>query len=323
VTSYRDDQERKIAEKWKKYELKPEDFLHCTPENEKTAMEKFADAAKRIDKSSALGANILAAFQGAFLVPQVFKEVCRRCLDVKLTTPELAAVTIRYDKTGDRSEINCSKFMMDFAQMSFNENEKLRDRQRQQAMTETKRKAEEEKKLMELQKIRDNRAADFHFTEEDKESALAKLKFAAPRYDKSSSPAANAIYNQLQTTSMKLQLLRELLKKGMSIDFTAREFGAAIAPYCNGEGSKVVNAYEFMKAFTQLQNDYREEQRQRRIEAERAVHQLRRDGELQREEEKKKKDDAKLKHRDEDENTLMAKLRKVAQIVAIDRYVGS
>jgi Na+-translocating ferredoxin:NAD+ oxidoreductase RnfC subunit len=111
-----------------------------------------------------------------------------------------------------------------------------------------------------------------------------------------------------------------MLKKGMNVEFTSKEFGSLVQPFLDEDDPRIANSAELMKLFIQLQNEYREEQRQRRIEAERALHHARFEEERKREEDKRAKSEMKLKHKEEDEKSLMVKLKRVAQSFVFDRY---
>jgi len=102
--------EQRIVEAEQKMELEV-DFDYTNADKE-SAMRKMSLASFKYDKNhpSSLG---LDGFDGSDLSPGVFKEMCKRTFNMKLTNKEVAALLDIFDKDGDR-KISTSEFLNHF-----------------------------------------------------------------------------------------------------------------------------------------------------------------------------------------------------------------
>lgn len=306
----------KIEIQWNKMELNLS--MEYDDKDKKSALKKFTKAAFKYDGSHP-NAMSLEAFEVETLKPGVFREMLKRVLNVRLSDRELAALI---DEFNDGNNcVYCPKFLVKFTQTGFIERDKRREFQR------NKNKVAEEKARKELEdKIKANESkvesyVDWEFTHADFSSAIAKLKVVAATYDKNHPSAVKL--DGFQGARLTPGVFREMLKRTFNVHLTPKELGAAVK-FFDADGDGCIDNAEFLKHFFKLQRVERSNIRRNRIEAERNVLEKVKDEVHQRDQKKNKEESQLMQFTEEDEASMLTKLRDIAQKFAIDSssFVG-
>ena len=216
-----------------------------------SAKNKIMEAAVKYDRFMP-GAVQLDAFECEFMKPHVFRyavlissvlysifseilNCCREQLkmvfNVQLTLNELSAYLHDFNKDDTEAakdgSINCGAFLITFFRVGFLEKEK-----RVREYWEKKRKADEDRE----RRRREHREAleqknqlhpNFDFSPSDRESALAKLLFAAKQYDKSM-PGAMSM-KAFEEKTMPANVFKEQLRMVFNMQVNTSELGALMS----------------------------------------------------------------------------------------------
>lgn len=188
--------------------------------DERLAMEKQLVAAEKYDKA-APGSVSLEGFVCEELPPVEFKDLVRRVFNLHLTPGELGYIITKYDvkKTGS---VHCKTFLQDFlAQGVEKRYEKhLKQLEKQQKMIEKQEQSHQEK----MKSVFESETVPYseEYSEEDLQSALAKLTKVAVFYDKS----RGGTLSSFEPLSLSLIEFKRGLKRTFNMDLTAKEMGA-------------------------------------------------------------------------------------------------
>ena len=212
-----------------------------------SAIQKLTDAATKYDRSTA-GAVGLDAFEGEAMLPHVFKEQLKRVFNIRLTPPELGALMSYFDKDRDGS-VNCAEFLIQFFRTGFEERSKVRAHWR-----ELKRQRIEKELKLEEARRRENEqramaSVDFDFTEDDFDTALAKIVNMCHRFDRRQLGPAGL--KPFEASSVTPSEFREMMKRSFDLILTPSELGAMVTywdPAMNG----TVSCQAFLNSFTQM-----------------------------------------------------------------------
>ena len=218
------------------YEFSEADF--------ESAIAKLTDAAWKYDKNMP-GAVSMSAFQGQSMEPHVFKEQLFRVLNMKLSPQELGALMSYFDRNGD-GKISCSEFLVQFIKVGFEERSRRRQFWRnfeERKARERQMKAEEKEREAEQ---KNNLKVSLDFTEQEFQSAIAKLTQAAVRYDRSTAGAVGL--DAFEGEAMLPHVFKEQLKRVFNIRLSPPELGALMS-YFDKDGDGCVNCAEFLIQF--------------------------------------------------------------------------
>lgn len=304
---------RKLAEKWKKLEIDPNLLNNPTPEDEASAFKKLGEAARFYNRNSALGAS-LEAFETISMPLAMFRELCKRNLNVKFTLPELAALGSYFDSDGTKTCINCSAFIVKFQSLGYLEKDKAREEQRKKIEEARKLAREREEELLRV-KGEDLIAVDFSFSLDDLESANMKFAKASVRYCSTNSTSTQM--PSFETAFIKPGHFRDLFGRVLHTELTAKEAGAIASQFLTSDG--MIDTAAFQKKFFEVRRINREQIRKQNLEKTKALEEKKRSEEIALEMKKKEDNDQRLQHMKEDELSLLKKIKRVAQSFAIDR----
>lgn len=345
---------KKLEDQWGKLELSQEQLEAFQPEDMDSAMYKLRYAARWYDKSSESGIS-LKGFSGAIMSPATFREMCRRCLQFKLTIPELAALCHTYKKKrcADGSparsrpsspEPNTRVLQEESIETVGTASSTLRGSSRHGGLMidlelfrlkfgimsfEEKEalRAEQRGKKFRAQQLLD--AAE----EENRRRELAfslgknEIDHDFGKEDEESGMAkmrqAAAHFNHnsvglsgFNITTMRPKVIREMIRRTFHIILTPKELAAVVKDMIFEDGSIDVEA--FLALFNNLKRQFRNEERIRQIAEEKRVAQLHEAESRVLAAKRNEEEQKKLCHAAEDELSLMVKLKRVSQMYTLD-----
>jgi Ca2+-binding EF-hand superfamily protein len=212
-----------MAAQWAKAELNVE--YNFTEDEKMSAMKKLTIAATQFDPASA-GSMGLAAFQASVLSPAIFREMLKRCFNMKLTNGELAALISTFDQDGTKN-VSCSEFMVTFINLGFERRGTIRTAQlEKQRKMKDAAKTEVEEKLRQAD-LKMEAILDPNFTDEDFNSMLNKIRLLAANYDRSHTSAPSL--QGFTGTDMKPNEFKHMLLRTFNCNLTAKELSALVA----------------------------------------------------------------------------------------------
>lgn len=215
--------QEKLAAQWAKAELNV--TYAFTDEERQSAFEKLTEASVKFDPAHA-GPMGLTAFQASVLSPAVFREMLKRCFQMKLTNGELAALIAAFDKDGTK-KIHCADFMVTFTSLGFERRSAIRTAQ----LEKQRKMSEEMKNEFEIkQRQADAKmevALDLTFTDVDFNSVLNKIRVLASNYDRSH-PSAPSLQGFVGT-DMKPNEFKHMMMRTFGCALTAKELAALVA----------------------------------------------------------------------------------------------
>lgn len=336
------EQERLLLEQWKKMELNAEQLQNYSEQDEITAFQKLSVAARFYDQNATIGGGALKSFETSTMTPAIFREMCNRCLNVKLTIQELAALVSVFKETSANSskidenddnenviinndqelKINCEKFVLKFKTLGNKEKDAARKNNIKRHLNALKMLKEHNDKL-EADKIKniDGGSVDYDFSDIDITNGLIKMKAGASRYNKNH-PSCVGL-DALQCSEMSPGNLKDVVKKTFQIELSPKEFGSIISPLLCENGN--VNITNFMLKFFELSREYHNERRKRLIIAEKKVRDKVINDEIKAMNAVVDEATQRLHHDENDAITLLEKLKKVSKLFALDSaaYVTS
>jgi Ca2+-binding EF-hand superfamily protein len=227
-----------------------------TEEDRLEAIKKIKAAAVNYDKNSP-GSVTMEAFDAAYLTPGMFKEVLKRSLNINFTEPELASMLSEYDN--GRSNVNTQAFMVSFIKLGTDERDKVKAIQlTKQRRMNYLRKTEHERKMAESEE-KMTLSIEYDYTEEERESAFAKLAFASKKYDKSH-PGSMSL-DGFEEKHLKAHVFREMLKRTFNVILTNEEL-ASVMHYFDKKRTGTVFSKKFLIYFlkvgiTEREKDHR------------------------------------------------------------------
>lgn len=237
-----------------------------TPEEAASANRKLTECSQFFDKSRG---GALTSFDPLTLTPVEFKRAIKRTFNISVTPAELGALVVAYDKEG-KGSIKCQDFLNAFFAMGLEERDRMRITQvKKNRDGERAIRAEEEKKRSDLLNKTDIEI-DFDFTDDDRDSALAKMLAAATKYDRSH-PAAMSL-DGFNCLSMTAAAWKEIVRRTFNLKLRPREAGALVRHFDKSEGNvgTEVECGEFLTIFLQLGFAERGRQHKEQLERQRA-----------------------------------------------------
>lgn len=254
------EQQRKLKDAEDRVEL--EINFDFDEKDEDSAFRKLTEAARKYDKNHP-AAVPTTGFECKTMTPGVFREMCKRTFNLIFNGNELGAIFKFFGATERKKLIVCEKFLTHFNMVGFAERNKIH--------SESLKKQREANLLAEkehLEKLNNqystlNLDVDWHFTEKDQESALAKFTHSAKDYDPYH-PSSMSL-QAFETTKMIPSVFREMLKRILNLKLNNREFGALIK-YFDTDNSNQVDCADFLTKFTTI--GFNEKERIRAIERE-------------------------------------------------------
>lgn len=237
---------RKEKEKMDKHQL--ECSYEYTQEEFQSALSKLTDAAWRYDKTMP-GAPNLSAFDSKEMRPFEFKEQMKRAFKMTISPPELGALMSIFGKDGI---IGCANFLAKFLKVGVAERTRRNQQWREMQLKEEE--AKKQKKLEEQQLLEKKNAMKVQktFTDQDFQSAYAKLTDAAIKYHKDA-PGAVGL-NAFECVSMPPHVFKEQLKGVFGIKVTPQELGALMSYFDN---VNELNCQYFLMRFFRIGNEER------------------------------------------------------------------
>ena len=163
-------------------------------------------------------------------VNAVYREQLKKVFQVILTIPELSAFLHDFNKDNeDKTIILCAPFLVTFLRLGFTE----RTRRIRAVWAEKKRiQREQERKRHreDLEKEKKHAAQiNRNFTEEEKETAIVKLRAAAKLYDKTT-PGAMSM-KAFEVKEMPPHIFKEQLKRVFNLNLNPVEMGAIMSVF--------------------------------------------------------------------------------------------
>lgn len=222
----------------------------------------------------------LKAFDAQTMKAGLFSDMLKQIFNINLTLRELAAIVQQFDKNNTK-EINCSAFLVSFFKLGQDERFRLHSEQiaKQRELdkiaaeeAEKKRVAQKEKAVAHL-----GIEADFDFTEDDMESALAKMTNCAHAYDKTH--AASATLDGFETNFLTAREFYNLVKRCFKLVLNAKELGALVSKFDKNKNGTVICS-DFLNQFFKLGFDYRAEMHKKHLIQQRRENKLREQEEL-------------------------------------------
>eukprot|EP00618_Florenciella_parvula_P035568 CAMPEP_0119484630 /NCGR_PEP_ID=MMETSP1344-20130328/11578_1 /TAXON_ID=236787 /ORGANISM="Florenciella parvula, Strain CCMP2471" /LENGTH=1104 /DNA_ID=CAMNT_0007519231 /DNA_START=22 /DNA_END=3334 /DNA_ORIENTATION=+ len=279
-----------------------------TEEDLKSCMMKITKAATWYDRNSPSAVQ-LDAFDGAEMVPHVFREQLKRIFYIKLTPGELGAAMHHFDQ--DQSgTINCSEFLTAFFKTGFKRRADIlrQRRERQRAMIAAAK--EEEARKLAASEAKANLQTSDQFTEEDRQRAMDQITAAAALYDRNSPGCVQL--DAFDGATMAPHVFKEQLFRVFNIRLTPPELGA-LMKFFDKDGDGVIDCSEFLITFFKVGF----EEKDKRAKAKAKLKEQKRKKE---EEEKKKMEAEKLrkamefdrKYSEADKATAIAKIELAA-----------
>ena len=206
-----------------------------TEEDSKSALEKLTVAATNFEKLMPESSQ-LKAFESEFIEPQIFRDQLLRVLNLRLTAAEIGALVRYFAKAEGEVNVRCSDFLVWFFRTGFEEKSKqAREKRLEQkrVQEERERKAKEE---MEAVERKHALKVDLNFTEEEKKTALGKIRDAARLYDRNAPGALNM--KAFDVLTMPPHVFKEQLNRIFNLKLSPAELGALLSVFeVNGKHS--------------------------------------------------------------------------------------
>lgn len=238
-------QEKKLAEADQRMELDvPSDY---SERDQKDAFEKLTLAAKKYDKNHP-SAMSLEGFEAATLTYGQFREIVKRTFNVLFNPGELAAIVDYFDKKKE-GFIRSQDFLLHFFKLGFHERNKEHSEALRKQRLENEQREREHKEKLAAQWAKMELDVDWNFSEEDRQSALAKITVAAREYDPNH--ASSMSLKAFHGASMTPAVFREMIRRVMGIKFTDRELAAMVTEFDRNNDRKI-DCAEFMVKFTTI-----------------------------------------------------------------------
>lgn len=318
IVRQHEEHQQKIEKQWEKMSLSAEKLEAFTPEDVQQVLEKVGRASLLINKNSALGSS-LAAFDAKSLSIAEFREICRRTLNIAFTDGELAAAVDLFSlEDSNKQQVSCVKFMMKFQGAAFEQKEKTRSdhlKKKFKSLEELEKKKDKLRQM--LERGNSTAAVDFNYSTADSDTGMEKIRLIAKKFNKShpSSPSLEAF----DVATMSPSLFRSTILKLFHVTLTPKEVGAVLSDkggYLNAVGD--VDITTWLAMFTELNREFREASRKKQLKVKNDAEALRLEAAKKREmQEQQQKTDA-LRHQQEDERSLLDKLKKSSALFAVD-----
>jgi len=211
----------------------------------------------------------LDGFEQKVMKPHVFREMIKRTFGVVLQVPHELAAVMHYFDPKKIGVINSRKFLIYFLKLGIAEREadhrKSMDKLRSDAAF--REKEHQDKLVAQWAKMELTLTSDF--TEDERESALAKLSDAAFKFDPASpGPMGLTAFNG---KTMSPAVFKEMLRRSFNMKVTQGELAALIAEFDHDGTNTQINCGEFMVRFTQLGFDRRSAMRAEQLHRQRTM----------------------------------------------------
>lgn len=198
------------------------------------------------------GAPSLEAFEQQSMPAHELKDQLKRVFFMKLSPQELGAI-MKYFDSDESGSIDCAHFLKKFLRLGYEERmERKREYMLYEDRVAKERERREQDKLQTL-KQKQNVAlahANTTFTEQDFQSAFAKIREAAVKYNKSSPGAAGL--QAFESMTMPAYVFREQLKLVFNVKVNLQELFALVS-YFEREGvSGEIDCAKFVITFLQI-----------------------------------------------------------------------
>lgn len=231
------------------------------------ALKKLETAAKAFDPGHP-AAPSTAGFNVNAVKPNVFREMLKLTLNLRVNAAELGAILKEFRPDITDGPIPASDFLKFFYRLGFEARDHERQLQRKR-QEELDKKAEEER----LRKIEDAKRklktfVDYNFSESDETSALEKLRGASEKYDKTA-PGAVAL-DGFECEELIPLDFRELLKRVFNIALSPTELGYVIQRY-DTKRTGNVHCKSFITEFLRIGNEERHKHHMEQLERQRKL----------------------------------------------------
>jgi Ca2+-binding EF-hand superfamily protein len=280
----------------------------------KNAVKKFIAAAKDYDPNhpSAVG---LDAFSQKQMSVEVFREMMKRILGLRLSPRELGALVDYFDKEKNKM-VDCGDFLTKLVVLGSNERDKIRSLQRAQEMASFERSKREEEERRKDVENRSDIAVDYEFNVADLKVALEKLEKGIGSYDKYH-PAAVPL-TSFEASTLSPGQFREQLKLIFGAVLGAKELGALVIHFKTDGDDRIVDCAKFLHHYSAVRRNLKAEEaeskRLARLEIQERRDKIRKEMESRHEDEMK----SILLHSSDDERRLTSTLRHCARKFVID-----
>jgi len=240
---------------------KVESLLWKSDSSLSAALQKIAVAAAKFNPQR--DGVFLNAFRAGSLLYSEYRVLLKRVLFLDFNDEEFLEVCRVFDSNSDNF-IDGEEFLVGFTLLSSAWKDKTTRKFREidrKFLAEQKEKEEREKAIAEA-KLEE--AAVFHFTEEERESALSKIKTASRKYMKNH-PSAVGL-DGFDVKFVKPGEFRELLKRTFNVQTTRAELGALIRYFNADPSNPLVECGSFIIKFMKMGHSQRDELRLRQLE---------------------------------------------------------
>ncbi len=225
-----------------------------TEEDMSNAMDKIRKAAFKYDKSHPASVG-LDGFEVAYLTPGVFREMLKRTFGVLLSPKELGAV-LHYFHAREDGSVNSSDFLTEFMRLGYTQRQKFHKDMLVKQRSLIKEAEEEHQKKLAAKWDKGGMDVVWECSEEEANEAVAKLRLAAAKYDKTH-PAAPGL-DAFECKNLNPTMFREMVKLTFNLKLNPKELGVIVKRY-DITGERLVDCAEFLKDFLRMGFEIREE----------------------------------------------------------------
>lgn len=274
------------------------------------AMRKVAHVAGRYEKGR--DQVRITAFETSSLDFVNFRVLLGRMFFLEFTDEEFHEVCRLFDANGD-NEINGDEFIVCFTILSNLEKDMARKRQILRRKQDQEVFLELERKRILDQQDYASGVVDYEFSEEDLESAMAKLSSAAHLYDRTHHSARSI--KAFEIASMTPMEFRDNINSVFDVSLTPQELGAAVMHYNKGVQGDI-SCDKFILEFLRVGYDYRMQMRSRQIEKTQAAEKREREEREQKLAEQMSRLEERGPDMDFDEEDVLSMREKIRKIAA-------
>lgn len=219
------------------------DFIFSNTDEE-SMLKKMVSAAARVIKQEP-GAPPLHGFEPLYLRPKEVFVLIRNAFHVTLTPKELGCLIRLFDYEG-RGLLDTTSFLLKFSRWGVEYRDAHRSDQIEKSRAAQKMIHDRSIELVKAREDEIESRVDKCFTNEDKESALLKLRVAAKSYRKGH--ASSVALDGFSSVTMTPGVFSEMVKRTFGLDLTGRELGAVLSMFCL-EDTDLINCQAFLVYF--------------------------------------------------------------------------
>lgn len=207
---------------------------------------KLTEASVFFDKEC----SPLISFEPSHLSAIDFIRSVKRTFNVRMTPAELGYLMKTYDIDGSQ-QLHCKTFLQAFMALGHEQRDKIRLGNWKRNIDGEKLMQEKaEKKRSEMLNKGADTEVDYGFTDEDRDSALAKLLVASTKYDRAH-PAAMGLEG-FDCFSMSAVAFKDIVRRTFNLKLRPKEVGALIRHFGKSEAATEIECGDFLSVFLQM-----------------------------------------------------------------------